>query len=339
MIKTVVLAEFLAGEGVILDVRSPSEYRHAHIPGAVNLPLFTDEQRAAVGTLYKSQGQAAAIEEGLRLVGPKLCPLVNAAKQALAGVPAKVHCWRGGLRSGSVGWLLTTAGIPTMVLQGGYKVFRQHVCRLWTHISPRLLVLGGLTGSGKTALLELLREAGEQVLNLEQLAHHRGSTYGNIGLAAQPSHEQFENQLALACQAMDLARPVWVEDESRMIGHCQIPATLFECMKSAPCVILDIPLSERIRYLVAEYGAMPLEQLIRATRRLERRLGTQRMLEAIRSIEKGELSHAVEIILDYYDRTYRYGIAKRKRPVDVIGCNALAQECAIRSLLQWAATQ
>lgn len=338
MVKAVVLTEFLTVEGIILDVRSPSEYQWAHIPGAINLPLFTDEERAVIGTLFKKQGQEVAVEEGLRLVGPKMLPLVRQAKQILGGAPAKVHCWRGGMRSSSVAWLLKTAGISTMVLQGGYKAFRQHVCQLWENIPKaklRLLVLGGMTGSGKTVMLERLRQRGEQVLNLEEVAKHRGSSYGGVGLNEQPSHEQFENALALAWGALDLARQIWVEDESRMIGRCQIPANLFEGMKTAPLALIDRPVNERIRHLVEIYGAVPRQQLVEATQRLERRLGTQRTREAIQYIEQDHLMSAVEIILGYYDAAYGYGLKKQKRQFDVVRCDEASSKTTIEWLLQW----
>lgn len=340
-VKSVALTEFLGVEGVVLDVRSPSEYRHAHIPSAVNLPLFTDQERAQVGTLYKTDGQEAAIEAGLAFVGPKLLSLVKQAKHALNGAVAKVHCWRGGMRSNSVAWLLSTAGIQTVLLQGGYKTFRQHVHRLFEgmmRLKPKLLVLSGMTGSGKTMLLECLRECGEQVLHLEELARHRGSAYGAFGMAEQPSPEHFENTLCCAWEALDLRRPIWLEDESRMIGRCQIPSQLFECIKQAPCAIIETSLAERINWLVSVYGSIPRDQLIQATRRLERRLGSQRTREAISSIEQGQFESAIEMVLDYYDRTYRYGMERREQPLMAIPYSKSAHQAAIAELLQWGQT-
>lgn len=339
MVSAVSLVDFLDHEGLIIDSRSPSEYGQAHIPGSVNLPLLNDAERAVVGTLYKRQGRDAAIAEGLRCVGPKLLSLVTQAKAMLVGAPAKVLCWRGGMRSRSLAWLLETADIPTIALEGGYKMFRRYVAALWEEIGvlkPRLLVLGGMTGSGKTQLLEQLRQQGEQVLNLEALAQHRGSSYGALGMTPQLSHEQFENALAITWKGFDFDRLIWVEDESRMIGHCQIPAQLYACMQSARFVLLDRPLKERIRHLVDAYGAIPMDQLKDATQRLERRLGRQRTHAAIQAIEHSQLSGAVEIVLDYYDRAYGYGIKKHKRTYDTIVYTEQCQQVTADALLQWA---
>lgn len=310
MASAIILQEFLDGEGVILDVRSPAEYQHARIPGAVNLPLFSDAERARIGTLYKQMGQEKAIEEGLRCVGPKLLELVHEAKR-LAGGVTRVHCWRGGMRSRSVAWLLETAGLSSVTLDGGYKSFRRYVGRVFESQPAQLLVLGGMTGSGKTEILQALAAQGEQVLDLEALARHRGSSYGMLGMAAQPSNEQFENEIACRWREFDKQRPIWVEDESHLIGCCKIPDALFHIMRQAPVITVQKPIEERIESLCAVYGTAPPDHLIAATRRIGRRLGGQRLQEVISAIEQGGVASAISLVLEYYDRAYSFGLRDR----------------------------
>ena len=178
----------------LLDVRSPAEFEQGHIPGAINVALFTNEERARVGTIYKTQGKDEAVLEGLRIVGPKMASIVEQALELAPERKLKVHCWRGGMRSGSVGWLLRQAGFSVEVLNGGYKAYRQKV--LQELANPfNFVVVGGPTGSGKTHVLKALQNSGEQVIDLEGLAHHRGSAFGHMGLEEQPSSEYFENLL------------------------------------------------------------------------------------------------------------------------------------------------
>jgi len=178
----------------VIDVRSPGEYDHAHIPHAINIPLFDNEERAKVGTRYKQVGKDSAVLLGLELVGPKLADFVKKARRLnLTGQEVLVHCWRGGMRSGSFAWLLNTAGIKARTLEGGYKAYRSQV--LAAFAEPARMIYGGKTGSGKTEILHELAKQGEQVIDLEALANHKGSSYGAIGQEPQPSSEQFENKL------------------------------------------------------------------------------------------------------------------------------------------------
>ena len=194
----------------MLDVRSPGEFARGHIPGAHNLPLFSDEERAAVGTLYKHQGRRAAVRHGLELVGSRLVPLAEQAAALARGANLRVHCWRGGLRSSSTAWLLDTYDLPCTLLDGGYKSFRRWLRQALAQPQP-VVLLGGHTGSGKTEVLHALRVAGAQVLDLEGLAHHRGSSFGGLGQPRQPTTEQFENDIAMALQAVSPQRVLWVE--------------------------------------------------------------------------------------------------------------------------------
>ena len=200
----------LAKQHPVLDVRSPGEYTHAHIPGAYSLPLFTDEERKLVGTAYKQQSREQAIKLGLDYFGVKMRKMVEEVESVVsqqsavgkggAGLKTAncilVHCWRGGMRSAGVAWLLDLYGFKVYTLVGGYKKFRNHVLETF-NLPFNLKILGGYTGSGKTELLKTLKEKGERIIDLEGIAGHKGSAFGNIGLPKQPGQEMFENILAL----------------------------------------------------------------------------------------------------------------------------------------------
>lgn len=311
MLRALPITDFLAAGLPIIDVRSPSEFARGHVPGVVNVPLFEDAERAVVGTLYKQTGRDAAVLEGLRIVGPKLAGIVE---QALAVAPdgrIAVHCWRGGERSGSVAWLLDKAGFAeVLTLKGGYKAFRNHVLESF-HAVPELLVLGGFTGTGKTETLHHLKDLGEQVIDLEALAHHKGSSFGALGEAPQPTQEHFENTLWDALRKKDRGRPVWVEDESRMIGRNKLPDAFFAALRTAPLLFADMPLEERVERLVKDYGAFPAEQLGEAVQRIARRIGPQHAKAALEALADGDLRTVARLTSHYYDKTYAHGLAKR----------------------------
>jgi tRNA 2-selenouridine synthase len=312
------IAQFLAEPGVIFDVRSPAEYHQGHIPGAINLPLFSDKERALVGTCYKQKGRNEAIELGLEKVGPKLAFFIREAKKELAdrqSTIAKIYCWRGGMRSSSISWLLSTVGITTRTLKKGYKTFRRWCLDLLNQPLP-IHVLGGLTGSGKTKILRLMRDQGAQILDLEELALHRGSAYGKIEGKSQPSYEQFENSIAMQLATLDPSRPIWIEDESRMIGSCKIPDGLFRLIRKSVLFYIERPLEERLEHLRQEYlSTIHLDELMNITHLLFKRLGRARTDDAIVALQKHDYRRAGEIILEYYDKCYRYGVTQRTSPV------------------------
>jgi tRNA 2-selenouridine synthase len=293
-------------------VRSPGEYRQAHIPGAINLPLFSDQERAEVGTCYKQQGLQPALLLGLERVGPKLHTLVTSVQDHLSSGRVRVYCWRGGMRSQSVAHLLRLAGFEPAPLGGGYKQFRRWVLnRLEQPLNLR--VIGGFTGSGKSNILRELANLGEATLDLERLARHRGSAFGAVGLEeAQPSQESFENQIAWALSGLQ-GRPIWVEDESRLIGMCRVPTRLYEQMGHAPLFQIHRSREERKRLLLEEYQHATLSELIAGTEKIRRRLGGQRTQEVISRLEAKD-STAIELLLDYYDRAYAYSLEKRGGP-------------------------
>ncbi|MEZ4755288.1 MAG: tRNA 2-selenouridine(34) synthase MnmH [Flavobacteriales bacterium] len=313
MIRSLPITEFL-GPGrtsPILDVRSPGEFARGHIPGAVNMPLFSDAERAVVGTMYKQTGRDAAVLEGLRIVGPKLAALVEHANELAPDRTVRVHCWRGGERSGSVAWLLDKAGFTEVhTLRGGYKAFRAFVLGSFER-PPGLHVLGGYTGTGKTELLRDLKGLGEPVIDLEALANHKGSSFGMLGEAPQPSQEHFENLLWAALRDVGSARRVWLEDESRKIGRVLLPASLYDALRASMLFFVDMPQEERVLRLVKDYGRYPREELAAAVQRIAKRIGPQHAKVALEALSAGDLASVARITLNYYDRTYAHGLLQR----------------------------
>ncbi len=313
MIKPLAVAEFLTQSATlpIIDVRSPGEYDHAHIPGAVNIPLFDNAERAVVGTRYKQAGKDAAVLTGLELVGPKLADFVRQTRKLRPiGQQVLVHCWRGGMRSGSMAWLLNTAGFTATTLDGGYKAYRHHVLTGFAELR-QLLILGGKTGSGKTDILHELARLGEQVIDLEGLAHHKGSSYGAIGQLPQPSSEQFENRLFSQWRTLDPTRRIWLEDESKNVGTCFVPLPLWKQMLAAPVVAVEVPKMVRIDRLVRDYTGIDHALLVEATERIRRRLGGQTTNEALEALNRHDYAHVADLTLDYYDKAYQHGLSLR----------------------------
>jgi len=303
------LSDFLHGPAhvPILDVRAPVEYAQGHIPGALSLPLFTDEERARIGTAYKQVSQEHAVHLGLDFFGPKMSKMVKQARKLAPGQEVRLHCWRGGMRSGAVLWLLELAGFRVHLLDHGYKDYRRWALAQFSVPRP-LLVLGGLTGSGKTDVLHELARQGETIVDLEGLASHKGSAFGAIGLPPQPSPEQFENNLALVLSQLPTDAVPWLEDESLTIGRLNIPKPLFEQMRQAPLVVLDIPKAVRTRKLAAEYGKEDPQQLAESIQRISKRLGGLATKQALAAIEAGDMEQMVDLALSYYDKTYGFGL-------------------------------
>jgi tRNA 2-selenouridine synthase len=305
----------LASELPMLDVRSPGEYAQGHIPGAISFPLFSDTERAEVGTLYKQVGPESALICGLEIVGPKMAGFVREALILCPGKRIIIYCWRGGKRSGSMAWLLESAGFEVFLLKGGYKSFRTEVGSSHWPIPP-LQILGGLTGSGKTEILKALRNKGAYILDLEAEARHKGSAFGSIGEAAQPTQEQFENNLfTLLVNFRTDQFPVWVEDESRAIGRLRIPEPLFLAIRESPHLFLQVPVSQRLDHVTSQYGQASIEILGDSIQRLAKRLGGLRVKEAMEALKNQDLRKAAALTLEYYDKAYLHGYGLRPQEI------------------------
>lgn len=307
----------------VLDVRSPSEYLQAHIPNALSFPLFNDEERSVVGTLYKQSSRQAAIRKGLEYFGFRMNRYLDQAESIIhsrQNFPKNiflVHCWRGGMRSAGVAWLLDLYGLDVVTLQGGYKAYRKWVLtqfeREW-----HFRCLGGYTGSAKTEILQKLNASGVcKVIDLEKLASHKGSAFGGIGQGQQPSQEMFENLLAQelytieksALRSTDL---IWIEDESQRIGKVNIPQSIWEQLKRQELVFLDIPFESRLAFLVKNYGQLDRSLLLAAISRLQKKMGGLETKMSISNLLEGDVAMSFEILLKYYDKLYLRALEKKR---------------------------
>lgn len=369
----------LAAKHPVLDVRSPGEFKHAHIPGAYSLPLFTDEERKIVGTTYKQQSRQAAIKIGLDFFGGKMRKMVeevegiilkserpevgksgskteresgrpedrkserlnaeetdslqpflnnksdkNTQGPRTSGLPdfptVLVHCWRGGMRSAGVAWLLDLYGFKVYTLVGGYKKFRHWVIDKYSQPYP-FKILGGYTGSGKTYVLDALRSAGQPVVDLEGLANHKGSAFGSIGMPEQPTQEMFENLLGWELDRItkanqtDLSKqePIWLEDESQRIGLVNIPPVFWTRMRQSDVQFIDIPFEERLKHIVKEYGVLDKQRMMDAIQRIQKRLGPLETKTSLQMMQDNDLEGSFRILLKYYDKWYTKGLNNRER--------------------------
>lgn len=339
-VQKIEITEFLNLSQIhlLIDVRSPSEYAHAHIPNAKNLPLFNDEERKIVGTSYKQQSRENAIKIGLDFFGPKMRTMVEEVDKMLEEKKSKdkiilVHCWRGGMRSAGVAWLLDLYGFKVYTLVGGYKTYRSFILEQFTK-PYNFNIIGGYTGSGKTYLLDALKKNGSITINLEGLANHKGSALGALGMPAQPTQEMFENKLGMELlhtqkilldsvdtnnhqlptinDQLPTANCIWLEDESQRIGNLMIPQALWQTMRSSKVFFMDIPFEERLQFLTNEYGSHKKEGLVNATIRIQKRLGGLETKNCINFLVENNFKEAFRILLTYYDKHYLKGLYKRE---------------------------
>jgi tRNA 2-selenouridine synthase len=323
----------------VFDVRSPSEYAHAHIPNAISLPLFSDEERKIVGTTYKQKSKQLAIKAGLDFFGPKMKSMVEEVEIHLKKTKKKtddqheesviVHCWRGGMRSAGVAWLLNLYGFKVYTIAGGYKSFRKWALDQFEK-SYKLKILGGYTGSGKTDLLHALKQQGESVIDLEGVAGHKGSAFGNIGLPKQPSQEHFENVLAMQLhEVSNASTSFWIEDESQRIGDVNIPAHLWAQMRQATLYFIDIPFEERLIQILKTYSHLDKMKMINAIVRIKKRLGGLDAKDAVNAFIEDRIEDCFRILLKYYDKWYTKGMESRenlKEKMIHIPCETVTNE-------------
>ena len=299
----------------VIDVRSPYEFRTGHIPGAYNIPLFDDKEREAVGIKYKKEGRRNAILKGLKLTGPSMNLKLEEALKLAKENKLLVHCWRGGMRSEAMAWLFSLGDIQTEVLDGGYKSYRHHVLEKLSE-KRKYIVLGGLTGSGKTDILNYMKSIGHQAIDLEGIACHKGSAFGSLGQPGQPTSEHFANLLYYELEKTDSTRVVWLEDESKNIGTVFMPDQFYFNLRESTVIALIMDIETRMPRLIKEYSAYPKEELILSIKRIAKRLGGDYTKEAIKAVEESNFERAIEITLNYYDKTYMFGL--KRRPEDMI---------------------
>jgi tRNA 2-selenouridine synthase len=300
----------LADSIPVIDVRSPSEFSTGNIPGAFNIPLFDDKERENVGIIYKKKGRIPAILEGLKHSGLKMSSKLEQALKIAKNNRLLVHCWRGGMRSEAMAWLFSLGGIETEVLDGGYKSYRHYVLESLSE-KRKMIVLGGMTGSSKTHILKYMKGCGQQVIDLEGLANHKGSAFGSLGQPPQPSTEQFANVLFDEWRKINRSLQLWVEDESRNIGSVFMPERLYLNMQETPAIILMMDVKTRLPRLLEEYSTYPTESLKASILKISKRLGGDNTKDAINAVETGDFAKAIEITLYYYDKAYLFGLKKK----------------------------
>lgn len=314
MLQEIGISEYLqlAARVPLVDVRSPGEYEKGHIPGAFSIPLFSNKERAEVGTVYVQQSKEEAIELGYKYVTPKLNWFITESRKLAPNGIIAVHCWRGGMRSRSFANHLSDKGFSTVyIITGGYKAFRKYALESFK-TEANICILGGYTGSGKTHILHQLKKQGEQIIDLEGLANHKGSAFGRIGDGSQPTIEQFENNLYWKWKDLNYQRTIWIEDESHRIGLVNIPMNFFLNMRSRPVVYLDIPRKVRAQFLIKDYFAVDKETLKDSILRIKKRLGGLNTKQALEHLEKNELFEVAVICLHYYDKYYLRGLRNRE---------------------------
>lgn len=297
---------------LFIDLRSPVEYEEAHIPGAINIPIFEDEERALIGTIYKEKSPEQAVDEGFSLVAPKLPEIQQRIKKLSKEYNVVLYCWRGGMRSQSISQVLALLGNTHYRLIDGYKSFRQYVLDFFNEPFPqKIIVLHGLTGVGKTELLDKLKSEGLPAIDLEGLAQNRGSVFGHVGMGKAPSQKQFEGWLFLLCHRFRNQPCLMVECESKRVGNIILPANFFAAMQMGRRILIYDSMENRIKRLIATYTLEEnpdnLPRLAKAIERLRQRLGHTKVNHLLQALEERDYLTVVEqLLVDYYDPLYRY---------------------------------
>ena len=311
------LEKFRKFKGPLIDVRSPDEYYKGNLPNSINIPLFDNEERAKIGTLYKNNGREKAVIQGLEFLANKIDNMLENIFEAInfykiqnnnsksEEINLKIYCARGGMRSQSISWLLEKYNQKNITLNGGYKSYRKSTLdnfnKQW-----EIIVIGGKTGTGKTKLLKLLDKNNYQIIDLEGLACHRGSTFGGLGMKKQPSNEQFENLIAEELKRFSKNKKIFIEAESSNIGKCKIPHEFFSKMKISERIEIIKSESNRLEELIKTYSVFDEQDLIDAVMRIKKRLGPQRTKFAIESIKTKDWESVCKSVLEYYDKCYEH---------------------------------
>ncbi len=310
------LEKFRSFKGPLIDVRSPGEYYKGHMPNSINIPLFDNDERSIIGTIYKEEGRKKAVIEGLKFFEKKTKLLLDnlfmsidsyktTSKKNNNDLFIRIYCSRGGMRSQSIAWLLEKFKLNLVTLNGGYKIYRRWVLDSFSK-KLNIVVIGGKTGTGKTKLLSLLEKYKYQTIDLEGFACHRGSTFGGLGMKEQPSNEKFENMIAEKLNSFRRCNNIFVEAESANIGKCKIPHEFFNQMKNSRRIEILRSESNRLDELIDTYSVFKKEELQESVLRIKKRLGPQRTKIALESINSEKWDLVCRAVLDYYDKCYEY---------------------------------
>jgi len=313
MDNTITIAEALElPNSLFIDVRSPAEYAEAHIPGAINIPIFEDDERALIGTVYKDKAPESAVDMGFSLVAPKLPEIQQRIKKLSQEHNVVLYCWRGGMRSQAISQVLAILGNKHYRLVGGYKAFRQYVLNFFAQpFTQEIIVLSGLTGVGKTEFLERLSQEGLPAIDLEGLAQNRGSVFGHVGMGHTPTQKHFEGLLFSRCYEFRRHPRIMVECESKRIGRVVLPANFFAAMQKARRVLIYDSMENRIKRLINTYtlesNPDSMAKLSAALDKLRPRLGHNKVNYLLADFGNKDYKNVVyHLLVDYYDPLYKY---------------------------------
>lgn len=299
----------------VIDVRSPGEFLQGHIPGAHNIPLFDNDERARVGTTYVKIGKEPAIELGKSIAGEKTDYYLNAIREVAPEKQMLLHCWRGGMRSAKIAAFFAEAGYKVFVLEGGYKAYRGYIRKQFSSGRP-IFLIGGYTGSGKTGILNKIGKMDHQIIDLEALACHKGSNFGHLGQDTQPTTEQFENDLYSQWAELDQLKPLWLEHESMNIGSVTLPDTFHAAMLKGKLFFIELPKDYRIKRLVDEYACFEKPVLQTVLEHIGQYMGSYQAREVLVALQNDDFEKVADITLVYYDKLYANSLTRR--PVEKI---------------------
>jgi len=293
----------LSKKFALIDIRSPKEFMDGHIIGAKNIPLFSNTERTIIGKIYKQDGRKNAIKEGIKIVSPHAATFIDKIEKVADNKTVILYCARGGMRSKSVSMLLDIFQYTVYLLEGGFKAFKNYL-RAAAKEKKNIILLGGKTGSQKTKFLQELKKQGEQVLDLEKLANHKGSVFGALGEAEQPTQQQFIINTLTAFITNSSEKRIWIEQEAHKIGNLFIPQEIWQQMVNSPIIYLEIELSKRIENLIKDYGSFNKNLLKDCIKRLESKIGSERTKKINHHIEMNNQKEVVKLLLEHYDKFY-----------------------------------